>query len=197
MSTTGRQLSTVKAKPGCTRRARSTSNRTAAYWPSCCSSTAVVPASWRDGQRRQAPDHFAQYAECFPAGSQEVSVRALAQDRRDERRTAGNHVLAIVEDDQCAPRLQSGHECRQHREVAIAAQADHRGGLPCNKLWIRFDAGLHAGELNQPEPVGIGGSHLMTKLDRQACLSTTARPYHGQQSSLSSTWGRRLGLEQG
>lgn len=84
----------------------------------------------RQRQRGDAPDGFSIHAERFPAGHQDVQPRRRAQQRLDQRRTGGDQVLTVIEQQQELPGTEVVRQRFDQRSDLPLSNVQHR----CHRL---------------------------------------------------------------
>ncbi len=124
--------------------------------------TGARPA--RDGERMDPPHALVTNPERPAARGQNLELTRTREHRPDERRTAGQDVFAVVEDEQLIARSQALGQIRHgsHLTLQIGCRGD---GTDHVLLAASF------GQRHEPDPVSPPFERLAPGLDRQPCLS--------------------------
>ena len=128
-------------------------------------------------QRPQPEPDLAGQPDGFTAGGQDPDVVGGGQHRRAQLRDRGQHVLAVVQDQQQLLAAQHRGQRLGHRQARSGRQAqpgrDHRRHL----AGVRY-----GGQLHQPRPIGETARHQSGHLAGQPGLTHATRSGHSHQA---------------
>jgi len=119
---------------------------------------------------------FAVEAQAFAAGGHDLQVRAAVEQGVAQVDHGVDHMLAVVEQDQCAAWRQLLHDAIEQGGADAFAHVDDAGKRADHALRI-----LQRCEVDEADASGEAGKLLLRQLQRQTCLAATAHARQRQE----------------
>ena len=138
---------------------------------------AVLPARYR--QRLDRVQTLARHAQRLPATGHEGDLRRGLEDRMREQCDRLEQVLAVVQDDQHAARLEVSAKRLQQRPTRLLAHAHGLCSLGDDQRAI-----AQGRQIEKPDAIGILGHQLGGHLQAQPGLAQAAHAQQREQSGL-------------
>lgn len=140
----------------------------------------------RRRERRHRPDGFTRHAEGSQAGGDDAEVRAGPQERLDEVGAGRDEVLAVVEEEQHAPRPEMGDQAGDGGLVPRSRETERAEDQRGN------ERGLGQGsEIDEQDTLREISTHAMRELQRQPRLADPGRTGQGQEATRRKESGQR------